>query len=76
MKKNELLTMLTAGFKRFYSEGYSRWSKEKVLAAINPIGEKHSLEEVDVQAVLKQIESTGLIRLIYEDNCYLEVLHD
>ena len=76
MDRNKLLEMLEAGFRRFYSEGYSKWSKDKVTAAINPSGDRREINDSEVQSILKELEAKGLIRLRYEDNCYLEVLHD
>ncbi|OFZ15588.1 MAG: hypothetical protein A2Z20_04945 [Bdellovibrionales bacterium RBG_16_40_8] len=76
MNRNELLEMLDAGFKRFYNEGYSKWSKYKVIAAINPRGEDRDIDDPEIQSILKELESVGLICLKYDDDCYLEVLHD
>ncbi len=76
MNQNELLEILASGFKRFYSEGHSKWSKALVQAAIQPAGVVRSLDEPEVQAVLKELEKMGLIRLLYKDECYLEVLRD
>ena len=75
MVRSELLEMLAAGFRRFYSEGYSRWSKDKVIGAINPSGEFRGIDDSEVQSILKELESKGLIRLQYGNDCYLEVLH-
>lgn len=76
MTRNELLAMLDVGFRRFYSEGYSKWSKDKVIAAINPSGETRDINEPEIQNILKELEIRGLIHLKYDDDCYLEVLHD
>lgn len=76
MNRNELLEMLDAGFRRFYGEGYLKWSKDKVIAAINPRGENRDIDDQEVQSILKELESGGLIRLKYDEDCYLEVLHD
>ncbi|MGE3683325.1 MAG: hypothetical protein AB7G93_16495 [Bdellovibrionales bacterium] len=76
MTRNELFETLQAGFRRFYSEGYSKWSKDKVVAAISPAEKARDINEPEVQSVLKELEKRGLIRLYFEDDCYLEVLHD
>lgn len=76
MEQNELLKMLEAGFTRFYNEGSSKWSKNDVIAAINPIGEKMEIQDPKVQNVLKELERRKLIRLVYDNDLYLEVLHD
>ena len=76
MDQNELLKMLEAGFRRFYSEGYSRWSRDKVIAAINPVGESRTVDDPEIQNILRELENRGLILLKHDNDCYLEVLHD
>ena len=74
MDRDSLKKMLRAGFKRFFSEGMSKWSQRDLHGAINPLGEKHEVDEPQVQEILKELEQEGLIKLKYEDEFYLEVL--
>jgi len=70
----DIKSMLWRGFRRFYSEGYSVWSQEKLEKALRPREQSFALESPDVQRVLAELEAEGVIRLLREKNRYLEVL--
>jgi hypothetical protein len=74
MDRNRMKERLTGGFERFFSDGMTVWTKKNVHGAINPLGERHELDEPEIQEILKELEQEGLIKLKYEDEFYLEVL--
>lgn len=76
MIENKILKILESGFKRFYSEGYSKWSKDNLVAAIQSVDSAKNISDPEVQNILKELENKGLIILRYKQDCYLEVLHD
>lgn len=70
------MEILDAGFRRFYGEGFSRWTKDKVVALIALPGTSNNIDDAEIQHIFQILESRGLIRLIRADDCYLEVLRD
>lgn len=63
----------TAGITRFYSEGYTCWSRENLEKLFSP---DWALESEEVQGLLDEWERHGMIRRVGDDHCYIEVLPD
>jgi hypothetical protein len=66
-----LLDIAKAGIDRFYSEGYVRWSRENFQRLL---GHKVDIEDPCIQSALRAWEEIGVIRLVGQDDCYIEVL--
>jgi hypothetical protein len=74
MNPPNLKEILIAGFRRFYDEGYSHWSRENVFKAIQQSDSINSLDDPEILAILRQLEREGYIKLNLTDSNYLEVL--
>ena len=74
MKPNNLKESIKAVIRHYYNEGLYEWCKKDVHAIINPKGYKNELLDAEIQQMFKELEQEGYIRLIGEENRYLEVL--
>jgi hypothetical protein len=74
MNPPNLKEILIAGFLRFAGEGYHHWSKENVSKAIQQGASVNSLDDPEIQSLLRQLEGEGFIKLNFTDSDYLEVL--
>ncbi len=65
------IEIMKAGIERFYSEGYTRWSRINFEKVLQP-----GLRSNDprVQELLREWEKTGVIRIVGTEDCYIEIL--
>jgi hypothetical protein len=64
------LGVAKAGLRRFFDEGHYIWSKRDLNATLNGV----DLSLPDVQEELKRWEKSGAVRLLGQEQAYLEVL--
>jgi hypothetical protein len=63
--------IVKAGIDRFYSEGYTRWSRVNFEKLLQP---EPTPNDPRVQELLREWEKTGVIRVVGTDDCYIEIL--
>jgi len=63
--------IVEAGIARFYSEGYTCWSRENLDKVFSP---EWTVGSEEVQGLLDEWELQGMIRRVGTDNCYIEIL--
>lgn len=62
------------GFSRFYVDGGGRfWSREQLEGIFKSTDVTEPLDSPFVQSIIKELESRGYIKLLYDDQRYLEV---
>jgi hypothetical protein len=72
-----VMDVLKAGFKRFYYEGSNKWSKQHINGIIRDVLKcrDKDMSNPKVQEILKEWEKAGFIRIIGEEDRYLEVIN-
>lgn len=74
MKPINLKNSIKAGLARDYFDGVRAWSKKSLEGIINPLGYHNTLQDTEIINMIKEIEDEGLIRIIGDDELYLEIL--
>jgi hypothetical protein len=59
-----------AGLNRFFDEGMSVWSRKQLEVLFKPL----SLEDQRVQRIIRRWSEAGSIRLLLDDDAFLEVM--
>jgi hypothetical protein len=72
--KRPVKHLLIGGFERWFGEGMRLWSRKSLHGMINPRDDHHVIEDSDVQQALQELEQEGRIRIIGDEDRYLEVL--
>lgn len=70
----DLKKSIIAGLLRHYSEDVRYWSYKSIEGLISPLGSSNSLLSPNIQAIFKELENEGFIKLHLQDEKYLEVL--
>lgn len=66
----EMLNIITRGISRFYYEGFTSWTKQDLL---NSFKKDVDINDPRIQAALQSWQSEGYIRLVGDNEEYLEV---
>ena len=70
MKMETRLSIATAGLNRFYDEGFTKWSEEK----LRPLFSGARLDESEIEERLHEWEHRGFVKRKNQTECFLEVL--
>jgi len=74
MDREYLRGMLINGFSRFYVDSGTRfWSRKNLESILRSKGISEALESPEMESILEELESSGYIKLLYDDQRYLEV---
>lgn len=66
----EMLDIIKRGISRFYHEGFTHWTKQDLL---NSFKKDVDLNDPRIQAALQSWQGEGYIRLVGDNEHYLEV---
>ena len=66
----EMLDIIKRGLSRFYSEGFTHWTKQDLL---NSFKKDVDINDPRIQATLQSWQSKGYIRLVGDNDQYLTV---
>lgn len=75
MKPSNLKASVRAGLIKNYFDGVHIWSKKSIEELISPRGFKNTLGDVEIQNMLAEFESEGLIKILGGELSFLEVLN-
>jgi len=70
MSIDSIINIGERGLWRFYDEVFTKWSRQKLASLFSNI----DLENPEIQRELKLLESQGFIKIIGEEDLYLEVI--
>jgi hypothetical protein len=74
MKPSNLKASVSAGLIKSYSEGMRTWSRKSIEGLVSPSGFTNNLDDVEIQRMLAELESEGLIKIIGGESNFLELL--
>jgi len=73
IEMDQMLNTIEAGLNRFFSEGYTRWSKENFLKMFNA---NVNLNDFRIQLFLYKLEQKGIIKIIGRDDVFIEIIKE
>ena len=73
MKPSNLKESVKAGLARSYFDGVTKWSRKTVEGVINPAGYRNFIDDPEIITMFKEIEQEGVIKIIGNDDVYLEI---
>jgi hypothetical protein len=73
MNPPNLKDIVKAGLTRYFHDGSGKFSKQGMQGLIRPRNIPNSLDDPEIQRMLKELEAEKFIKLYYEEDRYLEI---
>ena len=73
MNPSNLKDSVRAGLARHYFDGVTEWSRKDFHALINPSGYKNSIEDPEIQAMLRNLEKEGILQVLNRNDVYFVI---